>query len=90
MSQIDQQGPRIAKQGHRYLCNGKPVLALETGRLVRCFTLIQPSLGLADQGVLLHPHPRHSFTQPAHKKKKKTPCTFNAWSLMLAVLYITT
>jgi hypothetical protein len=35
MSQIAQQGPQIARQGHRYLCNGKDVLALETGRMVK-------------------------------------------------------
>lgn len=27
--------PLMAKQGHRYLCNGKSVLALESGRLVK-------------------------------------------------------
>lgn len=35
MSQNTQNPLKYAKQGHRYLCNGKDVLALESGRLVK-------------------------------------------------------
>lgn len=35
MSQEGQEAHQIARQGHRYTCNGKDVLALESGRLVK-------------------------------------------------------
>lgn len=35
MSQEGQQALKTARQGHRYTCNGKDVLALESGRLVK-------------------------------------------------------
>ena len=38
-SQNDQQGPRFAKQGHRYLWKENHVLALETGARVRILVL---------------------------------------------------
>lgn len=35
MSQNSPQATKNAQQGHRYTCNGKDVLALESGRLVK-------------------------------------------------------